>query len=107
MPELTIAEVARIAGGEVEGDGALVVRGLKPLDEAGPDDLSFVAEARYFPYIQASRARALLVARGSDAPLRVGMTAVRVDDPRHALARILPALYPENAPASGVHPTVV
>ena len=107
MPELTIAEVARIAGGEVEGDGGLVVRGVKPLEEAGPDDLSFVAEARYFPYIAASRARALLVARGSEAPLRPDMAAIRVDDPRVALSRILPELYPEERPAPGIHPTAV
>jgi UDP-3-O-[3-hydroxymyristoyl] glucosamine N-acyltransferase len=107
MAELTIAEVARIAGGEVEGDGARVVRGVKPLDEAGPDELSFVAEARYFPYIQASRAGAVLVARSADAPLGPGMTAVRVDDPRRALARVLPALYPEAPPEPGVHPTAI
>jgi UDP-3-O-[3-hydroxymyristoyl] glucosamine N-acyltransferase len=107
MPELTVAEAARIAQGEVEGDGTLTVRGIKPLDEAGPDDLSFVAEPRYFPYIQASRARALLVARGSDAPLPAGTTVVRVDDARRAVARLLPALYPEDAPAPGVHPTAV
>src|ERR1700741_2794531 len=107
MPELTVAEAARIAQGEVEGDGSRVVRGIRPLDEAGPDDLSFVAEPRYFPYIQASQARALLVARGSDAPLPAGTTGVRVDDARRAVARLLPALYPEAPPAPGVHPTAV
>ncbi|HEU0051799.1 MAG TPA: UDP-3-O-(3-hydroxymyristoyl)glucosamine N-acyltransferase, partial [Longimicrobium sp.] len=84
-----------------------LLRGVRPLEEAGPDDLSFVAEARYFPYIHASRAGAVLVARGAEAPLREGMTAVRVDDPRRALARLLPALYPEAPPAPGVHPTAV
>lgn len=107
MPELTVAEVARIAGGEVEGDGGRVVRGVRPLDEAGPDDLSFVAEPRYFPYIAATRAAALLVARGSGAPLPAGVAAVRVDDPRRALALVLPALYPEAPAAPGVHPTAV
>lgn len=107
MPELTIAEVARIAEGDVEGDAALVIGGVKPLDEAGPGDLSFVAEPRYFPYIQASRAGALLVARGSDAPVPDGVAVVRVDDTRRALARLLPALYPEARPAPGVHPTAV
>jgi len=107
MPELTVAEVARIAGGEAEGDEGRVVRGVKPLDEAGPEDLSFVAEARYFPYIAATRAAALLVARGADVPLPSGLTVVRVDDPRRALAAVLPALYPEAPAAPGVHPTAV
>ena len=107
MPELTVAEVARIAQGEVEGDGSRVVRGVKPLDEAGPDDLSFVAEARYFPYIAATRAAALLVARGSEAPLAAGPAVVWVDDPRRALSLLLPVLYPEAPAAPGVHPTAV
>ena len=108
MPELTIAEVARIAEGEVErGDPAATVRGVAPLDEALPHHLSFVAEARYHPYIQASRAGALLVARGAAVELPEGMAAIRVDDPRRALARVLPALHPEPAPAPGVHRTAV
>jgi UDP-3-O-[3-hydroxymyristoyl] glucosamine N-acyltransferase len=106
MAELTIGELARVAEGEVEGDPSLAVSGVKPLDEAGPGDLSFVAEPRYFPYIAASQARALIVARGSEAPVE-GRTTIRVDDPRRALARILAALYPEDRPAPGVHPTAV
>ncbi|HYW13071.1 MAG TPA: UDP-3-O-(3-hydroxymyristoyl)glucosamine N-acyltransferase [Longimicrobium sp.] len=108
MAELTIAEVARIAEGELEqGDGERTVHGVAPLDEALPHHLSFVAEARYHPYIQGSQAGALLVARGAAVELPAGMALVRVDDPRRALARILPALYPEAAPAPGIHPTAV
>ncbi|MBW3571722.1 MAG: UDP-3-O-(3-hydroxymyristoyl)glucosamine N-acyltransferase [Gemmatimonadetes bacterium] len=108
MPELTIAEVARIVGGEVErGDPQRTVHGVAPLDEAGPRELSFVAEARYYAYIHASRAAAVLVARGAAIQLPDGMAAVRVDDPRRALARVLDALYPPPAAAPGVHATAV
>ncbi|HET7232251.1 MAG TPA: UDP-3-O-(3-hydroxymyristoyl)glucosamine N-acyltransferase [Longimicrobium sp.] len=107
MAELTLAEAARIAEGVVEGDESRTVRGVKPLDEAGPDDLSFVAEARYYAYIQASRAGALIVAKDSDAPLVPGTPVIRVDDPRRALARLLAALYPERRPEAGVHPMAV
>ncbi|HLM67427.1 MAG TPA: UDP-3-O-(3-hydroxymyristoyl)glucosamine N-acyltransferase [Longimicrobium sp.] len=108
MAELTIAEVARIAEGELErGDGERTVRGMAPLDEAQAHHLSFVAEARYHPLVQASRAGALLVARGADVELPAGMAVIRVDDPRRAVARVLPALYPAAAPAPGIHPTAV
>jgi UDP-3-O-[3-hydroxymyristoyl] glucosamine N-acyltransferase len=107
MPELTLSEVARLVEGELEGDGGVRVRGVKPLDEAGPGELSFVAEPRYYPYIHASRAGALRVGRGSEAPLREGVPRVRVDDPRQALARLLPALYPPPAEPPGVHPSAV
>lgn len=108
MAELTIAEVARIAEGELErGDGARTVRGVAPLDEARAHHVSFVAEARYHPYIQASQAGALLVARGARVEVPGEMALIRVDDPRRALTRVLPALYPAPAPAPGIHPTAV
>jgi UDP-3-O-[3-hydroxymyristoyl] glucosamine N-acyltransferase len=108
MPELTIAEVARIVGGEVErGDPERTVRGMAPLDEAGPGDLSFVAEARYHAYIHASRAAAVLVARGAAVELPEGMAAIRVDDPRRALARVLGVLYRPAPAPPGIHPTAV
>ncbi|HEX8431841.1 MAG TPA: UDP-3-O-(3-hydroxymyristoyl)glucosamine N-acyltransferase [Longimicrobium sp.] len=107
MPEFTIAELARVAEGDVEGDGSTIVRGVAPLEEAGPHDLSFVAEARYFPYIQSSRAGAVFVARSATVALPPGMAAVRVDEPRRALARVLPLLYPEPPARPGVHPSAV
>lgn len=107
MPHMTIDEIARIAEGVVEGDGSRTVSGVAPLEEAGAEQISFVAEARYFPYIQASQAAAVFVGRDADVPLPAHMAAVRVDDPRRALARVLPALYPERVPAPGVHPTAV
>lgn len=108
MPELTIAEVARIVGGEVErGDPGRTVRGVAPLDEAGPDDLSFVAEARYHAYIHASHAAAVLLARDAAVELPEGMAAVRVDDTRRALAHVLDVLYPPAPAVPGVHPTAV
>jgi UDP-3-O-[3-hydroxymyristoyl] glucosamine N-acyltransferase len=107
MPEITVREIARLAGGEFEGDAERTVRGVKPLDEAGPDDLSFVAEPRYHPYIRSSRAGALLLGREVAAELPNGMAAVRVEDPRRALTAVLEALYPPRPHVAGVHPTAV
>jgi UDP-3-O-[3-hydroxymyristoyl] glucosamine N-acyltransferase len=107
MPELTLAEAAIITEGEVVGDGSRIVRGVAPLDEAGPEHLSFVANPRYFPYILTTRAGGVLVARDAPLELPEGLAVVRVADPHAALARILPVLYPGWSPAPGVHPTAV
>jgi UDP-3-O-[3-hydroxymyristoyl] glucosamine N-acyltransferase len=107
MPEITVREVARLVGGVPLGDAERVLCGVKPLDEAGPDDLSFVAEPRYHPYIRSSRAGAVLLARDAGVEPPEGMAAVRVDDPRAALARVLEALYPPAPVEAGAHPTAV
>lgn len=107
MAELTLAEVAQTVGGTLEGDGARVVRGVAPLDEAGPEQLSFVANPRYAVYIPTTRAAAVLLARDAAHDLPAGTAAVRVADPHAALARILSVLYPEPTAPRGIHPTAV
>lgn len=107
MKPLTLGDLARLADAALEGDAAALIHGVAPLEEAGPGDLSFVAEARYHPYIQRSRATAVLVARDAQLRLPEGMAALRVEDPRRALAGILAALHPEERPEPGVHPTAV
>ena len=106
MAELTIAEVARIAEGEVErGDPARTVRGVAPLDEARPhrplvrcrSPLPSLHSGVAAPGPCSSRA-----ARRVELP--EGMAAIRVDDPRRALARILPRALPGGR-AGARHPS--
>ncbi|HEX2189509.1 MAG TPA: UDP-3-O-(3-hydroxymyristoyl)glucosamine N-acyltransferase [Longimicrobiaceae bacterium] len=107
MPELSVGEVAALVGGEVEGDAARRVRGLAPLYEARPDHLSFVANPRELPYVHASSAGAVLVARSLARPLPPGAAAVRVDDVLAALAAVLPVLHPQADEPPSIHPTAV
>jgi UDP-3-O-[3-hydroxymyristoyl] glucosamine N-acyltransferase len=107
MPELTVAEIARLAGGEARGSADLRIRGVAPLESAGSSDLSFVANARYLPYLQDSRAGALLVSRGLVERVPERFPRVVVDDPHVALYHILRQLYPPASVEPGVHPSAV
>lgn len=110
MTPLTLDEVAQAVGGVIEvGDPEMRIRRVAPLDEAGPEDLSFVASARYAGYIPETRAGALLVADAIAASTDVpaGVAVLRVRDPHAALARLLPRMSPDVPPAVGVHPTAV
>jgi UDP-3-O-[3-hydroxymyristoyl] glucosamine N-acyltransferase len=98
---LTLEEIARRLGGSVEGDARLVIEGIKPLAEAGPAQLAFVARADYARQAAGSRAGALLVGRG---PAPAGRTLLKVDDPYLALARALELFHPAPVPPAGVHP---
>ena len=108
MRQLTLGEIARLTGGALEGgDESTPVTGVAPLEEAGPGDLSFVAEARYHPYIQRSRATAVLLARDAQVVLPQQMAAVRVDDPRRAMAGVLTAIHPQTPVRPGVHRSAI
>ncbi len=64
--EFTLGQLAEALGATLEGDPARVVRGVAPLESAGPDDVSFLTDARYRAAAQASkRARASDRARAS------------------------------------------
>lgn len=100
----TLGEIADRLGGSVRGDPARRVAGIRPLDEAGPEDLSFVAHPRYRRAAAASRAGAL-IASERDAPS--GRDVILVDDAYAALASAMGLFFAPEAPAPGVSPRAV
>lgn len=101
------SEIATLVGGTLEGDTDPVITGVSPLDRAGPGELSLLAQARYLPYFRGTRAGAvLLTAADAEEPGYSGARIV-VRDVHRALALVLPHLYPERKPESGIHPTAV
>lgn len=107
MPELSVADIATLVGGRVEGDEGVSIRGVAPLERAGPDQLSFVASARYQGYLDRTRAGAVLLPPEAAEAAPGALTRVVVEDPHLALYRVLPALYPPRPGPSGIHPTAV
>lgn len=100
----TVAELAARLEGEVEGDGGRVLTAVRGLEDAGPDDLSFLANRRYARLLRESRAGAVLVGRTEAAH---GRTVIRCADPYLAFARALALFSPRATPAPGVHPMAV
>lgn len=101
MPHFTLSEIAARVGGEVRGDPGRAIRGVQPLDTAGPDDLSFLAHPRYRGAAAASRAAALLVRRDTDL---AGRDLLLVDQPYSALAEVIGLFHPPIAPSGRVSP---
>jgi UDP-3-O-[3-hydroxymyristoyl] glucosamine N-acyltransferase len=104
-----LAELAELVGGQVEGDAERSVEAVRPLETAGPADLSFLNHARYRDQALASRAGALMVSAGlASADLRQGdRPLLVVADPAHALARLLDLFHPAEPPETGINPTAV
>ena len=104
MTTLSAAEIAACCGGRVSGDGGRRVRGVRSLEMAGADDLSFAADAKAEKKAEASAAGVLLARSASRFP---GRTVVEASDPSLALAAVLSLFHPRRAAQAGVHPTAV
>jgi len=100
MPRFTLAELALRVAGRVAGDAAVVVEGLKPLEEAGPCDLALLALPAYRKAAGDCAAGALLTTE--DLAPR-GRNALVVADPYRALAELVGLFHPpEEPPPEGV-----
>jgi UDP-3-O-[3-hydroxymyristoyl] glucosamine N-acyltransferase len=103
----TVRSLADYVGGTIIGDGAeRVVTGISEIGSAQPDQISFLANARYEPLAQASQAAAILVSP-KDAP-RFSFTRIVVESPSLAFGKIS-ALFapPPIRDEPGIHPTAV
>ena len=103
--EITLGELAEIAGGILEGDSSLVIRGAKSLYAAGPAEIAFLDQARRVKALDDSNAGAFVVP--TDTP-SIGRPLIRVADSFAAFVRIVQKYQPEPAPRShGVDPRAV
>ncbi len=103
----TISEIAELCGATLEGDGARRIVGPAALEEAGPDEVSFLGNSRYLAALETTRAAAVLVAHDV-SPTREGLTLLRCEDPSRAFTRVIEAFRPaEEKPPPGVHPSAV
>jgi UDP-3-O-[3-hydroxymyristoyl] glucosamine N-acyltransferase len=88
----TLAELARLTGGRVEGDGEWRVERLRPVDEAGEGDLAFLTSAKYAARAGACPARAFLADEKTALP---GRHCLRHPDPYFALSILIRRFHPE------------
>jgi len=103
--ELTAGDLAALFDGAVEGDPTRVIRGPAALDEAGPDEVSFLAQAGYAARARETRAGAVVVGRDVDLG-RDDVTLLRCDDPERAFTEVVVAFAPDVPDLDpGVHPT--
>lgn len=101
---MKLSQIAERFGCELRGAGDLDVTGLRPIDEAGPTDLTFVSNKKYFAKLPSTRAAAVIL---STAAPPVSLPSLRTDNPELAVAQVLGWFYPAYVPPQGIHPTAV
>jgi UDP-3-O-[3-hydroxymyristoyl] glucosamine N-acyltransferase len=102
--QLSLADLADRLGAEVVGDGARLVEGILPLDQAGAEHLSFLHNPKYVAQAAESRAGAILVESADELP---GRDLLVCPQPYLAVARALEIFHPRPTVELGIHPSAV
>jgi UDP-3-O-[3-hydroxymyristoyl] glucosamine N-acyltransferase len=101
---MKLGELAIRLGAELRGDAELEVTGVNGIEEAGPTEVTFVANPRYTSLAKKTRAAAVLV----DPDFQeISVPTLRLRNPYLAFSRTLGLFYQPPAYAPGIHPTAV
>ncbi len=109
--QATAGELAAMLEGRLEGLGDLVVTDIKGLDEAGPEDLTFISSGKWAGRWADSNAMVALVSEGIEVEGHDASTRALIVVPDANLAMIAILRSVEEvirpAPAPGVHATAI
>jgi UDP-3-O-[3-hydroxymyristoyl] glucosamine N-acyltransferase len=102
---MKLLEVAHILGASLENAAPeLEITGVAGIEEAGPQQITFISNAKYAAMAKSTRAAAILVT--PDFPAH-GLAVLRHANPYLAFARTLELFYQPPAYQPGIHPTAV
>jgi len=96
-----LGELIDLLGGELVGERSQRIVQVAPLDQAGPEHLSFLGSDAYRAQLDRSRAGAVVVPAQLEISAR---TAIRAENPYAYFVRAACLLNPEPAAVPGVHP---
>ncbi|MEB3274917.1 MAG: UDP-3-O-(3-hydroxymyristoyl)glucosamine N-acyltransferase [Prochlorothrix sp.] len=110
-----LQDLAQPLGATIEPQFAAVeIQGVASIEDATPQDITFLGNAKYLKKLQTCQAGALIVdqkftppqsAVGADSPFSIPL--VRVEQPYLAFAKALELFYATPNPAASIHPTAV
>jgi UDP-3-O-[3-hydroxymyristoyl] glucosamine N-acyltransferase len=105
----TLEDIVQRFGGTVVGNGSQRVGSLAPLDQAGPDQLAFLANPKYLSQVETTRAGAVLINADDLGKVvsREGRNFIVTPNPYAYFARIAQTFIDLAAPKAlpGVHPS--
>lgn len=102
MPAYSLGELAGQVDAYLEGDPEVEIVGVARLEDAGPEDLSFLANPRYAQHAAESNAGALVV----DTEYRAnGQNVLRSENPYLTFAHAVELILPARLPSPGIAAT--
>lgn len=107
---MKLSEVAAKLACRLDGNPDTEITGVAGIDHAGPGQLTFLANRRYFPLLKTTRASAVLIdekAALGRPPAAPPLAALRSSNPYLAFAHAIELFYQPPAYPPGIHPTAV
>jgi len=105
LPSMKLAQIASAVGARLEnGLPETEITGVAGIEEAGPGQLTFVANPKYAAAAKTTKAAAVLVAEDAP-PLATAM--LRSKNPYLAFAQAIALFHEAPRRAPGIHPTAV
>lgn len=101
----SLDELARFVGGEVGGDGDVLITGVANLEDADEGDITFIANPKYMPMLATTKASAIIASPDITDSLR-GRNCLIIKNPYLAFAKILTLFTPPTPFYKGIHPKV-
>lgn len=99
---MNLGELASRLGAELRGDADLEVTGVKGIEEAGPTEITFVANPKYTGLARKTHAAAVLVEPDFQ---EIPVATLRIRNPYYAFSRALGFFYQPPVYPPGIHPT--
>ncbi len=109
VPQVSVDALGVLLGGEVVGQGKLIIERIEPLEAAGPRGIAFLANPRYASQLASTKAGCVIVgAAHRDAVARLP-SGIVCTDPYLAFARLTQWWARQSAPEhrAGIHPCAV
>ncbi len=101
---MKVSEIAKLVGGQTQGDSEHEITGVAGLEAAGPADLAFADGLRALQRAASSAAGCILVPQGASLAAR---TTVAVANPKLAIIRATSGIFPARSVSGGVHRSAV
>src|SRR5437660_321816 len=103
---MKLSELASLTAARVEGDSSdIEITGAAGLDEAGPGQISFLANPRYTPRVNSTQASAIYLSE--DAQIDRELPVLRAKNPYLAYTRALRLFHLGTRQAPLIHQSAV
>jgi UDP-3-O-[3-hydroxymyristoyl] glucosamine N-acyltransferase len=89
--KIPLKEIAEMVAGRIEGNPDTIISGIATIEDANPGDLTFLSNPKYAPFIEKTKASAIICSPETQA---FGKTLLVVDNPYLTFATLVGLFFP-------------